>query len=463
MLPFWQEPWFLGAVVVAIAVPILVVVLTEVIGTLTRRNNPAVKPLRLLRNLVIPATALLALMLIAQGKSDDLTGVRIVATIVGFLLILLVLSSFNAALFGTPAEGTWRARIPSIFVSIVRLLLGIVGIAVLFAVVWGTNIGGVFAALGVTSIVLGIALQGSIGAIVSGLLLLFEQPFRTGDVIDTSRTRGRVVEVNWRSVHVQTPEGIEIIPNSVLATAVFNNHSRTTEGFVAVVDFTFGKDDQPRRVMDLLEALGRDLPGRRPGGGPTAEYTGGGVYTVTVPVVAAAAVGPSTATLHEWVWYAARRAGLTLDGQVPKVDQEVVDAGVARACDALFLSEDHRDVLAPGAVIEVFAPGEIIQHSGVVADSIRVVLAGRIRFEAPVGEFFRPVLTLAEGEFLGQTALTRETALGRYVAVDEVTVVRLPSDHLDPLLTRVPAFARTIGKAIDLRRRAIRTTTEQPA
>ena len=68
-----------------------------------------------------------------------------------------------------------------------------IGLAVLFSVVWGTDVAGLFTALGVTSIVLGLALQGAIGSIVSGLLLLFEQPFRLGDWLDAGGVRGRLV------------------------------------------------------------------------------------------------------------------------------------------------------------------------------------------------------------------------------------------------------------------------------
>ena len=55
---------------------------------------------------------------------------------------------------------------------------------------WGANIGGLFAALGVTSIVLGLALQNAVGSIISGLLLLFEQPFQLGDWLTAAAVHG---------------------------------------------------------------------------------------------------------------------------------------------------------------------------------------------------------------------------------------------------------------------------------
>ena len=61
--------------------------------------------------------------------------------------------------------------------------------------IWGVRVGGLFTALGVTSVVIGLMLQNSVGQIVSGLFMLFEQPFRIDDWLDTATAQGRVVEV----------------------------------------------------------------------------------------------------------------------------------------------------------------------------------------------------------------------------------------------------------------------------
>ena len=62
--------------------------------------------------------------------------------------------------------------------------------------------------------------------IISGLLLLFEQPFQLGDWLETPTARGRVVEVNWRATHIDTGNGMQIMPNSALAGATFTNLSQ---------------------------------------------------------------------------------------------------------------------------------------------------------------------------------------------------------------------------------------------
>ena len=63
----------------------------------------------------------------------------------------------------------------------------IIGIGLLLSSVWGADIGGLVTAVGVTSVVIGPAVQTAVGPVIAGLLLLFAQPFRIGDWLDTHR------------------------------------------------------------------------------------------------------------------------------------------------------------------------------------------------------------------------------------------------------------------------------------
>ena len=160
-----------------------------------------------------------------------------------------------------------------------RLLLIAVGLAVIFSYVWGVRVGGLFTALGVTSVVIGLMLQNSVGQIVSGLFMLFEQPFRIGDWLDTPTARGRVVEANWRAVHIQTDRGLQITPNSVLAATSFTNLSRPPGcAPIGDNDHIFVLTDPPDRVRRLLSRVAGTLPQCKGDSTPTAVAAGSGEY-----------------------------------------------------------------------------------------------------------------------------------------------------------------------------------------
>jgi CRP-like cAMP-binding protein len=67
-----------------------------------------------------------------------------------------------------------------------------------------------------------------------------------------------------------------------------------------------------------------------------------------------------------------------------------------------------------------------------------------------------PVRTLEEGDFLGQTALTREPVAASAYALEEVTVLRVEREYIEELVARKPLLLQDIGRAIEERRANVR-------
>ncbi|UFS59634.1 mechanosensitive ion channel domain-containing protein [Subtercola endophyticus] len=458
MAQIWNEPWFGLALTIAIGLPILLVILTEVLAWLVRREHPAAKPVRLLRNLVLPVGALLALLSLASNSTVELTWTRVVATAFGFLVILLVLSSVNVVLFGNPEEGSWRERLPSIFIDLARLGLILVGLALLFSWVWDADVGGLITALGVTSIVIGLALQNAVGSVISGLLLLFEQPFKLGDWLDTGKVVGRVVEVNWRAVHIDTGNGIQIVPNASLAGASFTNLSQAPGAFMSEATVKFSTDDPPHQVLDLMQKVAAGLPMRQRSQAIESSYAGSATYSISIPVTGPAEAPAAAALFLAWLWYAARRAGLALDGDAtdPVQTPERLESAIAAVGTRLQLTVEDHSWLPAECRLEQYGHGEIIHVPGTIPDAFRFVIDGAVRLSAstPLGDV--GYLTLAADEFFGLMALSRQVDPGSVVADGTTTVLRITTSAVDRLISEYPSLARQIGRVIDLRMQTAR-------
>lgn len=450
----FAESWTWWAIALAVGVPVLLVVLTELLGFLARRNSPAAAPVRLLRNWVVPVGALFGLLAFAIQSPADQVWVRVVATVFGFLVILLILSSFNVALFANAKVGSWRERIPTIFVEIVRLLLVVIGLALLFSWVWNADVGGLIAALGVTSIVIGLALQNAVGGVISGLLLLFEQPFKIGDHLDTGGVRGRVIEVNWRAVHIDTGSGIEIIPNSTLSGASFTNLSQPAGPYYVTTTVAFTTDDPPHEVMTLLVDVAESLPMKVADERAEAEYSGAGRFTVSIPLEGPADVSRALSLYLAWLWYAARRRGLALDGDAtdPIAAPERLDEVIAQTASAMHLTEDDRGVLREHARLLRFGAGEIVLPQGIVPDEILFLVSGRVRLSIPAAGGRIDFATVEPGDYIGHTALTRERTQALATAADMLTVLAVPLDTLDTLVRTRPRLAAEIGRSLEFKR-----------
>jgi small-conductance mechanosensitive channel/CRP-like cAMP-binding protein len=449
------DNWVWWAVGIAVGVPLLLVVLTELVNSLSRKGNPAAGPLRLLRNWIVPVGALLALLIFAFQTDIDNPWPRVVATIFGFLLILLVLSAFNVALFANAQSGSWRERIPTIFVEIVRLLLVVVGLAFLFQWVWGADVGGLIATLGVTSIVIGLALQNAVGGVISGLLLLFEQPFKIGDWLEVGNVRGRVIEVNWRAVHIDTGAGIQIIPNSSLSGASFTNLSQPAGPKHVTTDVKFTTDDPPHEVIALLIEVADSLPMRVPEERATVDYAGSASYSVTLPIASPALEQQALSLYLAWLWYASRRRGLALDGDStdPIAEPDQLERALEVVGSTLHLGEAERELVLSTAHLERYGTGEIVIPAGVVPDEIRFVVHGVARLAAEAAGGRIEFATVEPGDYIGQTALTREKTLATAVAADVLTLLVVPLATVDELVRKRPRLAAEIGASIELKRK----------
>lgn len=263
-------PWFYWAVGIALGFPLVLILTTEWQQALRRRGSPLLRPVTMLRNLLVPLGALLMAMVGATQMPFASMPVRLVGTVVAVLVLMLLLAGIRASVFSNAPEDSWRHRIPAIFLDVSRFGLIAIGTGLILAYIWGAHIGGLFTALGIGSIVIGLTLQNSVGQIISGLLMLFEQPFRIGDYIQTDKAQGRVTEVNWRAVHVKTATGTQIMPNSVLAATAFTNLSRPAGEFAIRVTSVFAIEDRPDQVCDMLARVASQVPECHPDLAPIA-------------------------------------------------------------------------------------------------------------------------------------------------------------------------------------------------
>jgi small-conductance mechanosensitive channel len=106
---------------------------------------------------------------------------------------------------------------------------------------------------GALAIGLGFGTQTLLKNFVSGVIILFERPFRVGDVLDVGGQRGTVTGVGLRASVLHSWDGTEtLIPNSTLLENHLTNWTYTNRRvrFHVSVGVAYGSD--PRRVIQLL-------------------------------------------------------------------------------------------------------------------------------------------------------------------------------------------------------------------
>ncbi|MBE7028788.1 MAG: mechanosensitive ion channel [Clostridia bacterium] len=133
--------------------------------------------------------------------------------------------------------------------------LGITLYAILFitiAMVLGIPTTSFVTALASCGVAIGLALQGALGNLAGGLMILIFKPFKVGDYIDTSSTSGTVTNITIMYTVLTTPDNKVItVPNGILTNSVIENYSASDE---RRVDLTFatGYECDIEKVKEIL-------------------------------------------------------------------------------------------------------------------------------------------------------------------------------------------------------------------
>lgn len=125
------------------------------------------------------------------------------------------------------------AGVPILLVNIFTLVLSlIIGIWLLNAI-FSFRLMPLVATSAVFSIVLGLALQDTLGNLFSGIALQLDKPFSIGDWIEiftgNQKLTGLVTEITWRAtVLVSVTDEIITIPNRLVSQSQVNNYAAKT-------------------------------------------------------------------------------------------------------------------------------------------------------------------------------------------------------------------------------------------
>src|SRR5215468_11142295 len=121
----------------------------------------------------------------------------------------------------------YRPREGKLLQDLLASLIYLAAIFAIMAYVFDLPIQGLLATSGVVAIMLGLALQNTLGDVFAGLVLSFSRPYRPGDWIRLDGgLEGRVLELNWRATHVLTGRrDLAIVPNSTIAKSKIVNVS----------------------------------------------------------------------------------------------------------------------------------------------------------------------------------------------------------------------------------------------
>lgn len=477
MTSFFDEAGLLWAALLIIALPIVIIGAGELEERLRYRDSRFLPAVSILRTWILPLFAIWAVLAALLGTNAFATRV------VGSALLLAITAAALAVLRviidwvrDRPKTGG-RRQLPRLLLAVPRLLVILVAAWLLVVGVWDLDLSSLLTALGVTSLVVSVALQDTLSGIASGFLLMSDHPFQPGDWIEAGEVEGRVVDMNYRSSRIENRDGdLVIIPNSQLATATITNFDEPSRMHRVEVEFQVAYVNPPTLAIAMILDAARSTPGVLEDPPPTVK-----VVQIDDPLMGYKAqlwiddytIAPRVKSdFSALIWYQSHRHEVPLPS--PAYDLYISDAVEAAAAGQVDraeirrrlrrsslldqLGEDDLDRLAVGTQPVRFARGELIVDADAVSRDLYVLWDGRARMvivdDTDGSE--RSVAELSEGDIFG--LLSRSDEWGetpRVVAITDCEVLIIGADAAGGVASRNPDLADALNQLMATRRRRV--------
>src|SRR5262249_46847741 len=154
-----------------------------------------------------------------MGSRAD-TFVRTIELVLLGILAYLMVRGLNSLIFGL----VFRLRKGFEAPTLVRNVFTIVAFTIIFLLTFsiifpGINLGALFTTSAIFGVILGLALQDTLGNFFAGISLQADRPFQVGDVIvvGAQRHTGVVEEISWRAVKIRTFQNHVVLINNTSA------------------------------------------------------------------------------------------------------------------------------------------------------------------------------------------------------------------------------------------------------
>ena len=349
------------------------------------------------------------------------------------------------------------------------ILAGLIYLAAIFAIiayVFDLPIQGLLATSGAIAIILGLALQSSLGDVFSGLVLSFSRPYRPDDWVRLEGgTEGQVIELNWRATHLLTSQrDLAIVPNSVIAKSKIVNVSHPSRNHGVSITIRLDNQGTPSASAIILrQAL---LNSRRILASPKPSILVKGMnaaaveFEVTFFVEDLNAAAAVQNELFDLIHRHLTAAGIALaapDGQPLPAGKPESEAERLLGQVSMFATLTPEECAGLAAKLKRtrHEAGEILLQPGTVLQSLFLIGAGVVSAANQAGGRKAEVLRLGPGDHYGEVGmLTGNPSWGWITTLTPVVLYELAKADLAPLLEARPQVAQDLSHELAQRQAA---------
>lgn len=390
-----------------------------------------------------------------------------------------------------------KVTLPRLVHQIVNIVLAVFSILIFGSIAFGWDINAFLAGSAVVSIVLGLALQETLGNFFSGLVMSASPPFAVGDWIIVGSHEGRVIDMTWRAVTLQTNEdNFVVIPNGTVATSEITNFYAPTIATARYVKVGLDYDIPPAEAIAVIKAAALEPARVCKSPEPYVfldDFADSSInYIVKFYIDCPPDEKEAESDVRIHLWYRLKQHGYNIPFPIRTVEHaRASEKSRERSAAAILsrlrcienvhllapLSLDQKTRLAEIASDAFLGPTQTLFRQGDPGDSCYVISKGKVEIlvtppppptppngiGAPDPPKERQVAILGPGDLFGEmSALTGMPRNATVRALTGITLVKIEKDDLLQIFRAEPALMEKIS-AIVAKRAAEREAILQGA
>jgi len=393
---------------------------------------------------------------------------RIFKIILWLGLVVAVVRFINAVVFGTALRKTNSYEFSSLIRNVLAIIIYIVAFFIIFNSQYpNVDLAALFTTSTIIGVVIGLALQDTLGNLFAGIAMQADQPFQIGDVIDIpGKGTGVVENVSWRGIKIRTFQNkILIISNASLGKEAIEVAPRDNLN-ARLIFFNTLYANSPERTLQMVREAVRQVENVSPKMRPIVRVRNLGDngidWEIKYWLEDYSKYNDTDALVRQRVWYVFRREDIEFAFPTrtlhiaPKPEEGVFEENANAVFERLSevpifapLTNEETQKLANASLVRVFAPDEAIVHKGQESGSMFVVHRGSVKIQIMENGFPKTINTLSEGDIFGEMGLfTGEPRTATVAAAEETEVLEIKDTAVKPLFEDNPDLVAALSKTI---------------
>ncbi|MCB1024807.1 MAG: mechanosensitive ion channel [Acidobacteria bacterium] len=427
-----------------------------------------------------------------DGTDPSQAAITILSLVVNLLLVIKivlwmtivvsVVRLITQLIFGTALKNSGQHEVASLLRTILSVIIYIVAFFIIFQTQYPKiPLAPLFTGSTILGIVVGLALQDTLGNLFSGIAIQADQSFQVGDIISIKNQGiGTVENVSWRGVKIRTFQNkLLVISNTVIGKETIEVAPKDNLN-ARIVNFNTLFTNSPAKVIQVVREAVRQVENVSPKRRPIVRICNLGEsgvdWEVKYWVTNYRQHNDTDALIRQRIWYAFQREGLDFayptrtiytakqseEGSVFVETEDEICERINNVPIFAPLSSEETQKIAKSCSIRVFAPEEPIIKKGQEDKSMFVIHRGIVHIQVVENGTAKTVSTLREGDFFGEMSLfTGEPRTADVISDTETQVLEIEPYIMKPILENNPDVARVIGEIIDERRISLAAEAEE--